>query len=46
MLEVPEQSLLSDTRPGRLGLFAGRLLALGYKLTGLDRYDKYRVEKA
>jgi len=45
MLDPPFPSLLDEHRPGRLGSLIGRLLALGYRLTGKHRYDNYRLER-
>ncbi|HEX7236289.1 MAG TPA: methyltransferase, partial [Gammaproteobacteria bacterium] len=44
MLDASIPSLLADERPGRLRLLAGRLLSLGYTLTGKRRYDAFRLE--
>ena len=38
-------SLLANAQPGRIGLLLGRLLALGYRITGKYRYDDYRLER-
>jgi HemK-related putative methylase len=38
-------SLLAYDRPGRLRLFAGRLLSVAYTLTGKRRYDDFRLER-
>lgn len=45
MLDTPVSSLLDDQRPSRLGSFIGKLMALGYRLTGKHRYDTYRLER-
>jgi release factor glutamine methyltransferase len=38
-------SLLSEHRPGRLRVFAGRLLSIGYTISGQCRYDDFRLER-
>jgi HemK-related putative methylase len=45
MLDAALPSLLADGRPGALGKLIGKVLALGYTLTGKDRYDDYRLER-
>jgi HemK-related putative methylase len=45
MLDASIPSLLADDRPGRLRILAGRLLSLGYTVTGKRRYDDYRLER-
>ena len=45
MLDASLPPLLEQERPGRLGHFAGRLLALAYRLAGTDRYDRLRIER-
>jgi release factor glutamine methyltransferase len=44
MAEASAQSLLNEHRPGKLGTFIGRLMALAYKISGLSRYDDWRIE--
>lgn len=44
MLDASCPSLLDEQRPGRLGAVLGKLLAIGYQLTGKHRYDNYRLE--
>lgn len=45
MLDTSIPSLLTDQRPGFMGVLAGKLLGLGYRLTGKDRYDDFRLER-
>lgn len=45
MLDASFPSLLDEQRPGRLGSLIGKLLALGYRLTGKHQYDSYRLER-
>lgn len=45
MLDASIPSLLADERPGPLGTFAGKVLSLRYRLTGLVYYDRYRLER-
>ena len=45
MLDASIPSLLADDRPGRFGMLAGKVLTLGYKLTGLVHYDRFRLER-
>jgi release factor glutamine methyltransferase len=45
MLDVSLPSLLDDDRPGPLGILAGRVLRIAYRLTGKDRYDDFRLER-
>jgi HemK-related putative methylase len=45
MLDASIPSLLADDRPGRLRLLAGRLLSVGYTITGKRRYDDFRLER-
>lgn len=45
MLDASLPSLLEEGRPGRLGMLAGKALALLYKLMGKHRYDDYRLER-
>ena len=45
MLDASMPSLLADDRPGRLRLFAGRLLSLVYAAAGQRRYDNFRLER-
>lgn len=45
MLDASIPSLLDEQRPGRLGSLIGKILALGYRLTGKHRYDSYRLER-
>jgi HemK-related putative methylase len=45
MLDASVPSLLAEKRPGFLGMLIGKLLGLGYRLTGKDRYDSFRLER-
>lgn len=45
MLDASIPSLLAEDRPGPLGTLAGKVLSLGYRLTGLAHYDRYRLER-
>jgi release factor glutamine methyltransferase len=45
MLDASIPSLLAGTGPGPLGVLIGKLLALGYTITGKDRYDSFRLER-
>jgi HemK-related putative methylase len=45
MPDASISSLLDQDRPGPLGMWAGKVLALGYKLTGLVHYDRFRLEQ-
>jgi HemK-related putative methylase len=45
MLDAPMPSLLDQDKPGVLGTLAGKVLAFGYKLTGLVHYDRFRLER-
>jgi len=45
MLDASIPSLLDQDRPGPLRALAGKVLALGYKLTGLVHYDRLRLER-
>jgi len=45
MLDASIPSLLAEDRPGPLGLLAGKALKIGYRLTGLNRYDNFRLER-
>jgi len=45
MLDASIPSLLAEERPGPLGTLAGKVLALGYRLTGLVHYDRFRLER-
>ena len=45
VLDASYPSLLDEHRPGRLGSLLGKLLAIGYQLTGKTRYDNYRLER-
>jgi len=38
-------SFLEDEQPGWIGSMLGRVLTLGYKLTGKHRYDDFRLER-
>ncbi len=38
-------SLLEGTQPGRIGALLGRVLSLGYRVTGRHRYDDFRLER-
>jgi release factor glutamine methyltransferase len=42
---LPIPSLLTEERPGVLGNLLGKLLRLGYAVTGKDRYDDFRLER-
>ncbi len=44
MPDTPASSLLAADLPGRLGMLAGKLLTLGYKLAGRHSYDDFRLE--
>lgn len=45
MIDASIPSLLADDRPGRLRLFAGRLMSVLYAATGQRRYDDFRLER-
>jgi HemK-related putative methylase len=45
MLEASLPSLLEQERPSRFGHFVGKLLGLAYRLTGIHRYDRLRIER-
>ena len=45
MFDASAPSLLAGDRPGPLRILAGRLLRIGYTLTGKDRYDEFRLER-
>lgn len=45
MLDTSMPSLLDDQRPGWLGSLIGRVLWLGYRITGKHRYDSFRLER-
>jgi HemK-related putative methylase len=45
MLDASIPSLLAEERPGRLRILAGKALRIGYKITGKDRYDDFRLER-
>jgi HemK-related putative methylase len=45
MLEASLPSLLSEGRPGPLGVLAGKALGVVYRLAGKHRYDDYRLER-
>ena len=45
MLDASLPSLLAEDRPGPLGVLAGKALGIAYRLTGLDRYDSFRLER-
>lgn len=46
MLDAPESvSLIERSRPGRFAAMLGRLLNLGYRVTGHHRYDDFRLER-
>ena len=45
MLKASVPSLLAKDRPGRLRLFAGRLLSVFYAAAGQRRYDNFRLER-
>lgn len=45
MLDASMRSLLAEHRPGRLRILAGKALRIGYRLTGKDRYDDFRLER-
>jgi release factor glutamine methyltransferase len=45
MLDASIPSLLAEDRPGPLGLLAGKALGIAYRLTGLHRYDGFRLER-
>lgn len=44
MLDASLPSLLDEDRPSRLGNFLGKLLALAFRLAGVHRYDRLRIE--
>ncbi|MGI9234259.1 MAG: methyltransferase [Woeseiaceae bacterium] len=45
MLDAPLPSFLDEQRPGRFGALIGKLMALGYRLTGKHQYDRFRLER-
>jgi release factor glutamine methyltransferase len=45
MLDASMPSLLEGTGPRSVGVLIGKLLALGYTITGKDRYDTFRLER-
>jgi HemK-related putative methylase len=45
MLDASLPSLLADDRPSRFGNFVGKLLGLTYRLAGVHRYDRLRIER-
>jgi HemK-related putative methylase len=45
MFDASIPSLLAEDRPGSLGTLAGKVVSLGYKLTGLVHYDRFRLER-
>ncbi len=46
MLDAPPlSSLLDEERPSRFGNFVGKLLGLAYRLAGVHRYDRLRIER-
>lgn len=45
MLDASLSSLLAEDRPSRIGNFAGKLLGLAYRLAGVHRYDRLRIER-
>jgi hypothetical protein len=45
MIDASMPSLLEDDRPGRLRLFAGRLMSVLYAADGQRRYDDFRLER-
>jgi HemK-related putative methylase len=45
MLDAPSlPSLLDDERPSRFGNLVGKLLGVAYRLAGVHRYDRLRIE--
>jgi len=45
MLDESIPSLLADDRPGRLRLFAGRILNIAHRIAGNRNYDHFRLER-
>ena len=45
MLDASLRSLLDEDRPSRFGTFVGKLLGLAYRLAGVHRYDRLRIER-
>lgn len=45
MLETAVPSLLDQDRPGWLRRTLGKVIKLGYTLSGRDRYDSFRLER-
>jgi len=45
MLDASLPSLLDEERPSRLGNFLGKLLGIAYRLAGVHRYDRLRIER-
>jgi HemK-related putative methylase len=45
MLETAVPSLLDRDRPGGLRRLLGKVIGLGYTLSGKDRYDHFRLER-
>jgi HemK-related putative methylase len=45
MVDASIPSLLADDRPGRLRLWAGRLVSVVYTVLGRRRYDDFRLER-
>ena len=45
MLDASLPSLLAEDRPSRFGNFVGKLLGLAYRVAGVHRYDRLRIER-